>query len=396
MIIKQLNNNIFYLGVNDQSTLLFEALWPIPQGISYNCYLINDEKTVLIDTVKKEFNQELITAISSILKDKPLDYLVINHMEPDHSGTLSKLKQLYPNLTVVGNHKTVSFMQGFYDIAETGIKQVATGDKLALGKYNLEFIQTAMVHWPESMVTYETVTHTLFSSDLFGGYKAVEDQPFADDRLDLEIFIDEARQYFATVLGATTRAAHKTLVALTKLNIQTIAPGHGLVWQKKAKQIMSLYQDWAEFKAKPGVTIVYGSMYGFTQEIAQLMAEQLKQEKIPVNLLNVSQTNLAALLNSIWQYQGLIIGSCTYNNGLFPVIKTLLDALADRKLKNKYLGIFSSYSWTGGAMRFLTEFAENSKLELIQPQFETQYKLNQESKKAALTLAKNMAKALKN
>ena len=391
MTTKKITGEIYYFGAQDNDLKLFESLWKIPDGISYNCYLINDEKTALIDTVEKRFNQELLENIKTILKDKHLDYLVINHMEPDHSGTIKEIQATYPKVTIVGNHKTAGFAQGFYDIPENQIKEVKTGDSLQLGKHQLKFHQTPMLHWPESMVSYEEKTKTLFSSDLFGGFKTVGDEPFADDHNDLTEYIDQARQYFATVLGAYTRPAKKTLNMLSNLEIDCVAPAHGLMWQKNSKKIIDLYQQWSELKGKPGVVIIVGSMYGFTREMAQLIKNQLETKKIPAKTMNAAQTTLGEQLAEVWQSQGVIIGSCTYNNGLFPPIKYLINALKERKIQNRYLGIFGSYSWTGGAMRFLEEFAGNSKLNLVEPQFETQYKLDEQSKKEAIKLAENMA-----
>lgn len=394
MTTKKLTDLIHYLGVDDNDLELFESLWEIPQGISYNCYLINDNKTVLIDTVEKRFNQQLLKNIKTILKDKPLDYLVINHMEPDHSGTIKEIQAAYPKITIVGNHKTAGFAQGFYDIPEDQIQEVKTGDTLSLGKSELKFFQTPMLHWPESMVSYDTENKILFSSDLFGGFKTTNNEPLADSHNDLTEYIDQARQYFATVLGAYTRPAKRALSQLSDLEINCVAPAHGLVWQNNSKQIIDLYDQWSNFVAEPGVTIVVGSMYGFTAAMAELIQKQLEAKKIPVKMMNAAHTSLGEQLAAIWQYQAVIIGSCTYNNGLFPKIKNLLDALEERKIQNRCLGIFGSYSWTGGAMRFLQKFAEDSKLDLVEPQFETQYKLNQQSEKEAILLAENIGKKI--
>lgn len=395
MTTTSLTNQISLISVDDTQIKKFEALWDIPQGVSYNSYLILDEKTALIDTVEKKFSQEFIKTLQKKLAGKPLDYLVINHMEPDHSGTLLKIVELYPEIKIIGNHKTVSFAEGFYKIKTNQFQEIKTGDKLSLGKHDLIFHQVPMVHWPESMVCFENHSGILFSSDIFGGFKTVEKQPLADQLQDLEPYLDQARQYFATVLGAHTRPTSRALKTLADLPIKAIAPGHGLVWQEKNNVIIDHYQKWSEYSAEPGVTIVVGSMYGFTEEITQLITDKLQEKNIKVSLLNAAKVPLSEQLNKIWQYQGLIIASCTYNNKLFPPIKNLLDALEDRRLQQRYLGIIGSYSWTGGAMRFLTEFAENSKLKLIEPQIETQYGMNEESKKLAISLAENFIKKIK-
>lgn len=394
MLTTKLTNQVIYLGANDNEIKKFEALWDISQGISYNSYLILDKKTALIDTVEQKFNQEFVQLVQKTLNGRTLDYLVLNHMEPDHSGTLSQIKKLYPSLKIIGNHKTTGFIQGFYHLPTDQVQEISSGDKLSLGQHQLVFIQVPMAHWPESMVAFEETTGILFSSDVFGGFKTVDDQPLADKRQDLTDYIDQARLYFATVLGAHTRPTARALKQLPSLAIKTIAPAHGLVWQKTHQKILQLYQDWNNFHAEAGVTIIYGSMYGFTKQLAQLISNTLQEKNIKVSLLNVAETQLSEQLNKVWQYQGLIIASCTYNNKLFPPIKNLVDALEDRRLQDRLLGIVGSYSWTGGAMRFLSEYAQNSKLTLIKPQLETQYGLNKESEKQAKELAENFANSL--
>lgn len=398
MNAQKIFQNVICLTANDRQIKKFENLWELDQGVSYNCYLLKGQKNILIDTVEKSFSDELVKVLQTELKDQPLDYLIINHMEPDHSGTILALLKKYPKMKLVGNHKTVVFAKGFYNLDEKSFIQVADGELLELAEYKLEFHQTPMVHWPESMVVLEKTQSILFSSDIFGGYKTVERQVLADKRDDLDEFINQARAYFATVIGGYTRPALASLKKLRSLDTACIAPAHGLVWQKNYQQILDLYWQWTQFLPDKadwrGVTVVIGSMYGHTWQIGETIKQELEKTNIKVDLLDASQTSQTQLLNSVWKNQGLIIGSCTYSNGLFPPVKSFLDALEDRKIKNKTLGIFSSHSWTGGAMRFLKEFAENSKLKLIEPRFETQYKMNEESEKNAKLLAKKMVEKL--
>lgn len=394
MTTQKLYAGITYFGANDNQLERFEALWKIPQGVSYNCYLIQDKKTALIDTVDDRFGPELLSELKKLLGDKSLDFLILNHMEPDHSGTLKQIIKQFPRVQIVGNHKTASFVQGFYNIAEDKVKQIKTGDKLALGTHQLEFIQTPMVHWPESMVTYDHHSKILFSSDFFGGYKTVDDQPLADKNSNLDEFIDEAREYFATVLGAHTRPAKRVFKQLDKLEIDMIAPAHGLVWQETKDKIYHLYQQWNNYEAESGVCLVYGSMYGHTQKIAEKLAQQLTKQKIKTEILNAAQAELSELLNSVWKYQGLVIGSCTYNNDIFPPVRNLLQALEDRTLQKRYFGYFGSYSWTGGAGKRLEEFMEKTKLETVEPHFRVQYSLNEEVEEKVDELAKNIVERL--
>ncbi len=395
MINQPLTTDIYYLGANDITTEKFEALWDIPQGVSYNCYLIQDQSTALIDTVESKFSQELLTELKELLAGQSLDYLILNHMEPDHSGTIKLIRKEFPQVTLVGNHKTAGFAQGFYQIPEDQVQQIKSGDELSLGKHNLQFIQTPMVHWPESMITYDQTSGVIFSNDIFGGYKTVDRQPLADDRDDLADYIDEAREYFATVLGAYTRPAKRALKQVADLQPKVIAPAHGLVWQNSASKILNLYQQWANYQTNPGATIIYGSMYDHTAAMAKQVNSQLQEQGIATKLINAAFTPMSEMLNAVWQYQGLIIGSCTYTNNLFPPVKHLLLALDERNLENRYLGLFGSYSWTGGAIRYLKKFAQDSKLELLEPQFRTQYALDEEAEKNLDKLVTTMTKKLK-
>lgn len=403
-VVNQLTSAIKVFSANDHQLQLFENLWQIPQGVTYHSYLINDKQTALIDTVEERFGPDLLKYLKLQLGSKTLNYLILNHMEPDHSGTLQLIVENFPQVVIIGNHKTAQFVEGYYDIAQDQVKQIAAGEELDLGQHQLQFWPTPMVHWPESMVVFEKSSKTLFSSDIFGGYKTVENQPFADQHTNLDKFIDQARVYFATVVGAHTRPTLKSLKQLTALEIKHIAPAHGLVWRQNTltqqpPYIFDLYQRWSQYLPDTdqhlGVTVVVGSMYGHTLIVGRTLQAALEKEQIAVDLLDASQTSLAQQLNLIWKNRGLIIGSCTYTNSVFPPIKQLLDALLDRKLQNKVLGIFSSHSWTGGAMRHLNEYAQKSKLELISPQFEMQYKLKKEVKKEADLLAANMIQAIK-
>ncbi len=397
MIKQKINQNTYYLGVNDTKTDLFEALWPLEQGVTYNAFLIKDKKTALIDTVEAKFTDEFIKELQKLLGDNKLDYLIINHMEPDHSGALPQLKELYPDLTIVGNKKTASFVKGFYHLPKSAVKIVKSGDELSLGQHRLQFEQAPMVHWPESMMTYDQTTQILFSNDIFGGFKTVGDKIFADQHSDINEFESEARRYFSNIIGAYTRPTQRALKIADDLDITMVAPAHGLVWKENPNQIIDWYRDWAEFKAESGVTIVYGSMYGHTKKIAQVLADNLKANGVEkINLLDAARTHTSELINSFWQLKGLVIGSSTYTNDIFPPIKTFISALEERRVQNRSLGLFGSYSWTGGALKGLKKFADDSRLELVEPSFRTDYgQLNAEIERKVKQLAENMAAKLR-
>ncbi len=396
MIKQKIDQNTYYLGFNDTETDLFEALWPLDQGVTYNAYLIKDTKNALIDTVEAKFTDEFIKQVKEILGDEKLDYLIINHMEPDHSSALPQLKELYPNLKIIGNKKTASFVKGFYHLPKSTVQVVKSGDELDLGQHQLQFEQAPMVHWPESMMTYDQATQILFSNDIFGGFKTVGDKIFADEQADLAEFRSEARRYFSNIIGAYTRPAQRAIKITDELDIKMVAPAHGLVWKESPDQIIDWYRAWANFEAEPGVTIIYGSMYGHTKKIAQAVADNLKANGVKkINLLDAARTHTSELINSFWQLKGLVIGSSTYTNDIFPPIKTFISALEERRVQNRFLGLFGSYSWTGGALKGLKKFADDSRLDLVEPSFRTDYgQLNEEIKEKVNQLAKNMAEKI--
>lgn len=390
-----LTSQIFHLGVDDQLTDLFEALWPLPFGVSYNAYLIKDEKSALIDAVDQKFSQDYLQKIEQILDSRPVDYLVTNHMEPDHSGSVKALISKYPDLKIVGNHKTVGFLQGFYDVNEDRVHQVKTGDSLSLGKHQLEFTQIPMVHWPETMVTYESSQNVLFSGDAFGGFKALKGKIFDDDHDDLKEYVDEARRYFANILGAYSRPTGRAIKNLSKLKVKTLAPAHGLVWRKHPEKIIELYRKWSQQETEKGVVIVYGSMYGHTKKMAQTLTAELEKQKIATKIHDAARVHRSFILKDIWQYEGLVLASSTYTNGLFPPISHLVKSLTERKIKNRLVGLIGNYSWTGGAMREMEQFVEGNKLQLVEPRIRTQYGPDDEITDQIKNMANKLASKLK-
>jgi flavorubredoxin len=379
-----ISEDIFWIGVNDFETELFEAIWPLPQGISYNTYMINDEKVVLIDTLKKAYLPQFIDKIKAILKNgKNVDYLVVNHMEPDH-----------PDMQILGNKKTVDFIKGFYDIDETHIKVVADGDTLELGKHTLQFFLTPMVHWPETMMTYEKRNKVLFSGDAFGGFGTLNGGIF-DDEVDLNYFENEILRYFSNIVGKYSAMVQKALARLKDLDVRTIASTHGPIFRKDPSYIVNLYDRWSRQESEKGVVIVYASMYGHTQVMAESIARALAMEGVDrIRLHNISRSHMSYVITDVWRFKSLIFGSCTYNTKLFPPMEMLVRTLENDKLKDKIVGIFGSYSWSGGAVKELKAFAEQKDFTFIQPVVEVKFAPREEDISQLRILGKNVAAAL--
>ncbi len=314
--------DVFWIGVNDFETHLFESLWPLPMGVSYNAYMILDEKVALIDTVKGSFFATFLDKVKALLPDgKPVDYLIINHMEPDHSGAIKVLVEAFPDIKIVGNKKTRDFLEGFYGISDN-FMVINDGDVLDLGKHKLKFYLTPMVHWPETMMTYDLTDGILFSGDAFGGFGALNGGIF-DDVVDIEFYEDEVLRYFSNIVGRYSPMVQRAFKKLENVDIKIIAATHGPVWRDNPKQIIELYDKWSRYEAEKGVVLVYGSMYGNTQKMMEAVAQGLVEEGVEkVRIHNISVTHLSFIIRDIWRFKGVILGSCTYNMELFPPMKT--------------------------------------------------------------------------
>ena len=371
MLSVKVNENLYYIGVNDRETSLFENQWPLDNGVSYNSYLLVSDKTCLLDTVKITKVDQFQEKLNEALDGRDLDYLVVHHMEPDHSGSVELIRSLYPEVTIVGNKKTAEFLDNFYGITEN-IQIVGEGDKLDLGEKSLTFYMTPMVHWPESMVSYEETDKILFSQDAFGGFGALSGAIF-DDEINWEFYANETARYFSNIIGKFSKMVQNALKKLAPLEIEMVCPVHGPIWRENPHFIIDLYDKLSSFQTEEGVVIVYGSMYGNTAQMAEYVARRLAKEGVRnIKLYDVSKTHDSYILTDIWRYKGLILGSCTYNNSLFPNMKHLVTLIEENKIENHILGVFGSYSWSGGALKQLKEFGENSKFELLENTAEAQ------------------------
>ncbi len=378
-----------YVGVNDRSKPLFEAMWPLPNGISYNSYLIDDDMVALVDTVDVCYFELFLQKIKNVIGDRPINYLIINHMEPDHSGSIRLIKEHYPDLIIVGNKLTFGMIEGFYGV--TGEKYVIKdGDYLALGHHKLRFYLTPMVHWPETMMTYDETDGLLFSGDGFGAFGAL-DGGFIDSYMNVDKFWDDMVRYYSNIVGKYGSAVQKALQKLAGLKISAICSTHGPVWMEHVDKVIGIYDKLSRYDADEGVVIAYGSMYGNTEQMAETIASELSACGIRnIVIYNVSKTNSSYILSDIFKYKGLIIGSPTYSNQLFPEIESLLSKIDVRDMKGRYFSYFGSYAWAGAAVRKIAEFAGRSKFELIGDPVEMKLGM----KDITYTECENLAKAM--
>ncbi|MBP6230113.1 MAG: FprA family A-type flavoprotein [Paludibacteraceae bacterium] len=391
---KLITNNIYYVGVNDRTKHLFESIWEIPAGVSYNSYLIVDEKVALVDTVDACYSDLFLSNLKSVLGDRKIDYLIINHMEPDHSASISAVKYVYPDIQIVGNAKTFGMLDGFFNINEN-LLEVKDEDTLSLGKTVLRFYLTPMVHWIETMMTYDETNKTLFAGDAFGCFGAL-DGGVLDSQINIEKFWPEMVRYYANIVGKYGMPVQRALKKLSNLDIQTICSTHGPVWQKHIQKTIGIYNDLSQYKAEKGVVVLYGSMYGNTEVMAEVIADTLVASGIQnVILHNVSKSTPSYMLADIFRYQGLIIGSPTYSNELFPMVESMLSKIKNRDIKNRFFAYFGSFSWAGVATKKLAAFAEQTGFEVVyEGGVEQKFALKQEKYLECVKLAENMAERL--
>jgi len=389
-----ISDDVFYVGVNDRDTHLFENMWPLDKGVSYNSYIIRDEKNVLVDTVKVTKMREFLVKIRELLNGEKIDYLIINHMEPDHSGAITEILEEYPDLKIVGNKKTFEFLNDFYGVSDN-LHEVKDGDEINLGKHTLKFYMTPMVHWPETMMTYETTEKILFSGDAFGGFGTLDGGVF-DDEVNLEFYESEIRRYYSNIVGKYSMMVQRALKKLENVDVNVVAATHGPVWRHTPSRIIELYDKWSKYETEEGVVIIYGSMYGNTEHMADYLARKLSEEGITnIKIMNASKVHLSHLINEIWRFKGVILGSCTYNTGLFPPMEALAQWMEHTGIKNHVMGIFGTYGWSGGGVSTLEKYAESMKIRLVADSVEAKLSADKEDLKKLDKLAKAMAEAVK-
>ena len=354
----EITNGIHYVGVNDRHKHIFEGLWPLPYGVSYNSYIIADEKIALVDTVEADFFTQYLDNIRSVIGDRPIDYIIVNHMEPDHSGSLTLIKKYYPNAKIVGNKKTFGMMQGFYRVgndADGDTLEVKNGDTLQLGSHTLAFTLVPMVHWPETMVTLDTTANVLFSGDAFGCFGALNGA-YIDAEMNCDIYWDEMLRYYSNIVGKYGTPVQQTLKKLAGVQMDYICSTHGPVWHEHIERVVGMYDRLSRYEGADGLVIAYASMYGNTERAAEVIARAASEAGVKnIIMHDVSRTHHSYIIADIFRYRALILGAPTYNNGLYPQMESLLSELAGRDMKNRLLGWFGSFSWAGKAMKTIGE-----------------------------------------
>lgn len=390
MLIKELKKEVYYVGVNDRKTHLFENLWPIPHGVSYNSYIIKDEKTALLDTVEIGQSSIFMKKVLNVLDGRKLDYLIVNHMEPDHGGSIQIIRTYFPDVIIVGNKKTFGMLDGYFEISDN-LLEVKEGDQLSLGRHMLNFYMAPMVHWPEVMVTFDSTENILFSADAFGTFGTL-DGGVIDTEMNLEHFWDEMRRYYSNIVGKYGNPVQKALGKISGLNIKMICSLHGPIWTENISKVVGLYDQWSKYETEDGVVIAYGSMYGNTEEMAEAIASSLSTNGVKnIVMHDVSKSHASDIISDIFKYKGLIIGSPTYSNELYPNVKSLLDKIKTRGVTNRIFSYFGSHTWADATNKHFTAFAEDMKWDVVGEPFSEKMALKEEKYLAAVELGKAMA-----
>lgn len=367
--MKQISDRIYYIGVNDDEKTLFEGLWPLPYGVSYNSYIVADDKVALIDTVEAGFETEFLANIEAAVQDREIDYLVVNHMEPDHSSLISYMLDRYPGLKIIGNAKTLPMLKGYHNVPVERVMVVSEGDSVSLGSCALSFHMIPMVHWPETMVTWLEEEKTVFSGDAFGTFGAVSVN-VVDEEDTYEEFCDEMMRYYSNIVGKYGNPVQSALKKLAGLDVKRICSTHGPVWERNVGSVVALYDRMSRYEVERGVCIVYGSMYGNTAAAAEALAAELEASGVPYAIHDLAGNNeeglgLSGALRDVFKYDTIAVGSPTYNNSIYPPVETFMKALSARLIKGRRFYAFGSYTWAGASVRLLNEMATAMNFELL-------------------------------
>ncbi len=344
---RKVTDDLYWVGANDHRLALFENIHPIYHGVSYNAYLLLDEKTVLFDTADWSVGRQFLENVTAVLNGRPLDYLVINHMEPDHAASITEILLRWPDVKIITTPKAALFMHQFGFPIGDRIDEVNEFDTRCFGKHTVTFVYAPMVHWPEAMVTFDTTNGVLFSADAFGSFKALDGKLFADEVDFDRDWIDEARRYYTNIVGKYGPQVQALLKKAATIDIKIICPLHGLVWRKDLGYILDKYQHWSTYEPEEkGLMIVYASMYGDTETAAEVLAMKLAERGVTnTRVYDVSSTHVSYLISDLFRYSHIVFASVTYNLGIFPPMHNFLMDMKALNLQNRTCAVIENGTW---------------------------------------------------
>ena len=361
---RKITENLYNIGANDRRITMFENAHPVPRGMSYNSYLLLDEKTVLLDGVDNAIIEQFWQNLTAVLDGRQLDYLVINHLEPDHCHPIPELLRRYPGLTIVANKKAFTMLDQFYEVELEGrLLEVKEGDQLQTGKHNLTFYFAPMVHWPEVMVTYDSTSKILFSADAFGTFGATDGKMYADQYKFEEEYLPEVRRYYASIIGKYGRNVNNLFDKIADLDIKMFCTLHGPIWRKDLHLILDKYRQWASYiPEERGVVIAYGTVYGNTALAAEILANKLADGGVEnVRVHDVTSTHPSYILSDCFRFDRIVFASATFNAEIFPYMETLLLELKAHNLSNRTVAVVENGSWALSSGKKMREILDQMK-----------------------------------
>lgn len=354
---RKVTEDLYWVGGNDRQIELFENIFPLAKGVSYNSYLLLDEQTVLFDTADYAIGKQFIENVMSVLNGRNLDYIVVNHMEPDHCSLIGELLLHYPDVKIIGNAKTFPMIEQFFSFDLTGkTLTVKEGDTFCSGKHTFRFIMSPMVHWPEAMMTYDEKDKVLFSADAFGTFNALNGNLFNDELYFNREWLDEARRYYTNIVGKYGPQVQNVLKKASSLDIQMICPLHGPVWRSNLNFIIEKYNLWSRYEPEEkGVMIAYASMYGNTENMAEILAVMLAEAGVKnIHMHNISKTHVSELISDSFKYSHIVLASPTYNNGIYPLMDNYLEDMKALSLQNRTIAVLGNGSWAPQATKLIS------------------------------------------
>ncbi len=360
--VRKVTEDLYWIGGDDHRLHLFENIHPIPRGVSYNSYLLLDKKTVLFDTVDWSIGRQFLENLEHVLDGRPLDYMVINHMEPDHAAMIEEVMLRYPKVKVISSEKAFYFMNQFgFHIDSSKTEIVKEGDKKSFGKHEILFVAAPMVHWPEAMVSFDTTNGVLFSADTFGSFGALDGKLFNDEVNFDRDWIDDARRYYTNIVGKYGPHVQALLKKAAGIDIKIVCPLHGPVWRNNLGYFIDKYDKWSRYEPEEkGVMIVYASMYGNTENAASVLASKLVEKGMNnVVMYDVSKTHISQLISETFKYSNVVLASVTYNLGIYPLMHNYLMDMKALNVQNRTFAILENGSWACESGRLMREFLEN-------------------------------------
>ncbi len=392
---RKVTEDLYWVGTSDRRLELFENIFPLSDGVSYNSYLLMDEKTVLFDSADYAVGRQFIENIQAVLNGRPLDYLVVNHMEPDHCAMIEELVLRYPQMQLIGNAKTFPMIDQFFNFDLDGKKIIVKeGDTFSSGKHTLHFVMAPMVHWPEVMMTYDETDKVLFSADGFGTFKALNGNIFNDEVNFDRDWLDEARRYYTNIVGKYGMQVQNVLKKAASLDIAVICPLHGPIWRTDLDYIIGKYDTWSRYEPEEkGVMIAYASMYGNTENMVDTFAAMLAEEGVKdIRIHNISKTHVSELISDSFKYSHIVLAAPTYNNGIYPLMDNYLEDMKALALQNRTIALLGNGSWAPQSTKLMTsKIGEMKNMTLLEGSVTIKSSLKEAQMEELISLSRQIA-----